>query len=40
VDPWGLVIAQAPDGPGVVVADLELDRVAAARRQIPSGPRG
>ena len=38
VDPWGIVIAQAPDGPGVVVADLELDRVAAARRQIPSGP--
>jgi predicted amidohydrolase len=38
VDPWGTVIAQAPDGPGVVVADLELDRVAAVRRQIPSGP--
>ncbi len=38
VDPWGIVIAQAPDGPGVVVADLELDRVAAVRRQIPSGP--
>ena len=38
VDPWGIVIAQAPDGPGVVVADLEIDRVAAARRQIPSGP--
>ena len=38
VDPWGIVIAQAPDGPGVVVADLDLDRVAAARRQIPSGP--
>ncbi len=38
VDPWGIVIAQAPDGPGVVVAELDLDRVAAARRQIPSGP--
>jgi predicted amidohydrolase len=38
VDPWGIVIAQAPDGPGVVVADLDLDRVASARRQIPSGP--
>jgi predicted amidohydrolase len=38
VDPWGTVIAQAPDGPGVVVADLEVDRVAAVRRQIPSGP--
>jgi predicted amidohydrolase len=38
VDPWGLVLAQAADGPGVVVADLELDRVAAVRRQIPSQP--
>jgi predicted amidohydrolase len=38
VDPWGTVIAQAPDGPGVVVADLELDRVSSVRRQIPSGP--
>lgn len=36
VDPWGTVIAQAPDGEGIVVADLDLDRVAAVRRQIPS----
>ncbi len=35
VDPWGIVVAQAPDGPGVVLADLDPDRVAAARRQIP-----
>jgi predicted amidohydrolase len=38
VDPWGTVIAQAPDGPGIVVADLELDRVAAVRRQLPTQP--
>ena len=38
VDPWGTVIAQAPDGPGVVVADLELDRVIAVRRQLPTQP--
>lgn len=36
VDPWGTVLAQAPDGPGAVVADLDLERVAAVRRQIPS----
>ncbi|MGO9180424.1 MAG: carbon-nitrogen hydrolase family protein [Candidatus Limnocylindrales bacterium] len=35
VDPWGIVVAQAPDGPGVVLAGLDPDRVAAARRQIP-----
>ena len=36
VDPWGIVIAQAPDGPGVVVADLDLERVVAVRRQLPT----
>jgi len=39
VDPWGTVIAQAPDGPGVIVADLDLERVAAVRRQLPTQPR-
>ena len=38
VDPWGTVIAQAPDGPGVVVADLDLDRVVQIRRQLPTQP--
>jgi predicted amidohydrolase len=38
VDPWGVVIAQAPDGPGVVVADLRMERVAEVRRQLPSQP--
>ncbi len=40
VDPWGIVIAQAPDGPGVIVADLDLDRVASVRRQLPTQPAG
>ncbi len=38
VDPWGTVIAQAPDGPGVIVADLDLDRVHAVRAQLPTQP--
>jgi predicted amidohydrolase len=38
VDPWGIVIAQAPDGPGVVVVDLDLERVVAVRRQLPTQP--
>ncbi len=38
VDPWGTVIAQAPDGPGVVVADLEMERVVQVRRQLPTQP--
>ena len=36
VDPWGTVVAQAPDVVGIVRADLDLDRVAALRRQIPA----
>lgn len=36
IDPWGTVVAQAPDGVGIIHADVETDRVAAVRRQIPS----
>jgi predicted amidohydrolase len=38
VDPWGTVIAQAPDGPGIVVAELDLERVVQVRRQLPTQP--
>jgi predicted amidohydrolase len=36
VDPWGTVIATAPDGVGVTQALVEPSRVATVRRQIPS----
>ena len=42
VDPWGVVLAQAPDGEGFVVADLDLERqrrgprLAAVARQPPA----
>jgi deaminated glutathione amidase len=36
IDPWGTVVAQASDGVGIIHADVETDRVAAVRRQIPS----
>ena len=36
VDPWGVVLAQAPDKETVVVADLDLDRQAEIRRTMPS----
>ncbi len=35
IDPWGTVIAQAPDRVGIMRAELDLERVAAVRRQIP-----
>ncbi len=36
VDPWGTVIAQAPDAVSIITADLDIDRVATVRRQIPA----
>ena len=36
IDPWGTVVAQAPDSVAVVQAELDIDRVAAVRRQIPA----
>ncbi|HEV2579239.1 MAG TPA: nitrilase-related carbon-nitrogen hydrolase, partial [Ktedonobacteraceae bacterium] len=35
VDPWGLILAQAQDMPGVVIADINLEQIARARAQIP-----
>jgi len=36
VDPWGTVLADAGEGPGVALAELDLARVEAARRAIPA----
>jgi len=36
VDPWGTVIAQAPDRVGIIGAELDLGRVRSIRRQIPT----
>jgi deaminated glutathione amidase len=36
VDPWGLVLALAPDDETYVTADLDLDRLRRIRRQLPS----
>ena len=36
VDPWGMVVVQAPDGVGMVVADLDLDRLRRIRSELPS----
>jgi deaminated glutathione amidase len=37
VDPWGAVVAQrSDDGAGVVIADIDLDRIAQVRAQLPA----
>jgi predicted amidohydrolase len=35
IDPWGIVVVQAPDREAIVHAVIDTDRVAAVRRQIP-----
>lgn len=36
IDPWGAVLAEGGDEPGVVIADLDLAAVAKARESIPA----
>jgi predicted amidohydrolase len=35
VDPWGIVLASAPDTEGAIVAELNFDQLHAVRRRIP-----
>jgi predicted amidohydrolase len=36
VDPWGVVLAQQDEGPGVVMAELDPGRLAKLRAQLPA----
>jgi deaminated glutathione amidase len=36
VDPWGDVLAVLPEGEGVVLADLDANRLASVRQQLPA----
>jgi deaminated glutathione amidase len=36
VDPWGIVMAQAPDGEGHIIAELDLERQQQIRAKLPS----
>jgi predicted amidohydrolase len=35
VDAWGHVVAQASDGPGIALAEIDLSRIAHVRRSMP-----
>ena len=35
IDPWGLILAQAPDGEGVIYARLDHQRLKKLRRELP-----
>ena len=36
VDPWGKIIAELPDGPGVISAVIDLDFLAKVRAELPA----
>ena len=36
LDPWGTVLATAPDGEGFICADIDLENLDRVRRQLPS----
>jgi predicted amidohydrolase len=36
VDPWGLVLAQAPDGTAMAVTDLDFSVLERIRNELPS----
>jgi deaminated glutathione amidase len=36
VDPWGVVVAQCSEGPGFCIAEIDPDRLADVRNEIPS----
>jgi deaminated glutathione amidase len=36
VDPWGQVVARVPDGEGVCVAEIDLERQERLRRELPA----
>jgi predicted amidohydrolase len=36
VDPWGVVVAQVPEGEGVAVAELDFERQDRIRRELPA----
>ena len=36
IDPWGTVLGDGGEGPGVVVATLDLDQVGEVQGRIPS----
>ena len=36
IDPWGEVLAELPEGEGVVVAELNATRLATVRSKLPA----
>ena len=36
IDPWGIVLADAGEKPGIAIAEIDPGRIEQVRRQMPS----
>jgi predicted amidohydrolase len=36
IDPWGVVLVERDEGPGVIVGDIDPERIAQVRRELPA----
>jgi nitrilase len=36
IDPWGVVLAERDEGPGVIVGDIDPERIELVRRELPA----
>jgi nitrilase len=36
IDPWGVVLAERDEGPGAIVGDIDPERIAQVRRELPA----
>ena len=36
IDPWGAVLAELPDGPGIITAEIDLDHLEKVRAELPA----
>jgi deaminated glutathione amidase len=36
IDPWGRIVAELPEGPGVITATIDLDYLAKVRAELPA----
>jgi predicted amidohydrolase len=36
IDPWGTILAELPDGPGMITAEIDLDHLTKVRAELPA----
>jgi len=36
IDPWGSIVAELEEGPGIVIGDIDPERIAQVRRELPA----